>query len=334
MDWWKQGEGMLNNWMDAQKQMWEGWAKTAAGATNPFAETMYKQWQETVQQGLRGSTFGGGATAQKAAEQMMDAQRAMIDFWQQSASIWQQMMEGGAEQQDWSQMFARFAEQIGKQWTPVTAPEDWKALWEQYQKQWQTLAEPWMRAWQQSPMAELMGKSVDGQEFGKLYWDVYRKTVGQWLDSPNLGLAREFNHKVDGSFKAWMALLEAQAKYQSVLAQVWGEAFQAFLQRVAEKAQAGEKVGSLREWMLLWTATGDEIFGKAFAQDRYVDAQAELVNANMAYRAEARKVMEVLLQIADMPTRGEVDEAHRRIYELRKEVKALKKQMSKMKKAS
>jgi len=44
-----------------------------------------------------------------------------------------------------------------------------------------------------------------------------------------------------------------------------------------------------------------------------------------------RQIIEVFLDLYDLPTRSELDETHRRIYELRKEVKALKKAMAELK---
>ena len=38
--------------------------------------------------------------------------------------------------------------------------------------------------------------------------------------------------------------------------------------------------------------------------------------------------MEVFLKMNDLPTRSEVDEIHRNVYELRKEIKSLKKALA------
>jgi uncharacterized coiled-coil DUF342 family protein len=48
----------------------------------------------------------------------------------------------------------------------------------------------------------------------------------------------------------------------------------------------------------------------------------------MKYRIEEQKVVEEMMKATYVPTRSEMDEAHRNIYELRKEVKALKKALN------
>jgi chromosome segregation ATPase len=53
----------------------------------------------------------------------------------------------------------------------------------------------------------------------------------------------------------------------------------------------------------------------------------------MALRVEQRKILEMILEQFDMPTRTEVDQAHKANYLLRKEVKALKKALAGIEKA-
>ena len=48
------------------------------------------------------------------------------------------------------------------------------------------------------------------------------------------------------------------------------------------------------------------------------------MNSAMTYRVHEREIVEAFLKFSHLPSRSELDEAHRRIYELRKEVKELK----------
>lgn len=77
--------------------------------------------------------------------------------------------------------------------------------------------------------------------------------------------------------------------------------------------------------MRLWTETADASLEKVFRSEHYVNIQGRLFDAAMNYRLREQEVVELVLKTGYVPTRSEVDEAHRNIYELRKEVKALKK---------
>jgi polyhydroxyalkanoate synthesis regulator phasin len=72
------------------------------------------------------------------------------------------------------------------------------------------------------------------------------------------------------------------------------------------------------------------VFIEVFRSEKYIRIQGRLLNTAMAYRIHQREIVELFLKIGDMPTRSEVDEAHRNIYEQRKEMKALKKALVEM----
>jgi hypothetical protein len=53
--------------------------------------------------------------------------------------------------------------------------------------------------------------------------------------------------------------------------------------------------------------------------------RGQFLNAMNRYKLRQQEVMELYLTAMSLPTRGEVDDIHHTLYELRKEVKRLKK---------
>jgi class III poly(R)-hydroxyalkanoic acid synthase PhaE subunit len=143
-------------------------------------------------------------------------------------------------------------------------------------------------------------------------------------------MTREFNARLLEGFDAFTALNVAGAEYQAVVAETWDAAFKQFTEDLAGLAERGEQIDNVRDLVTMWTRGAENIFLDAFRTERYTLAQGKFLNANMEYRISQRRIMEKYLEAFDIPTRSEVDEAHRRIYELRKEVKALKKQIKGM----
>jgi class III poly(R)-hydroxyalkanoic acid synthase PhaE subunit len=148
--------------------------------------------------------------------------------------------------------------------------------------------------------------------------------------SPGLGLTREFNEKLQLGFDAWVSWQLATMEYQGVVGELWEQAFKQFQEDLIALAEKDEKIETLRDFVLLWTRGAEQVFTDAFQTEKYVLAQGQMLNAAMAYRVHEREIIEVLLNLYDLPTRSELDETHRRIYELRKEVKALKKTIAEM----
>jgi class III poly(R)-hydroxyalkanoic acid synthase PhaE subunit len=95
-----------------------------------------------------------------------------------------------------------------------------------------------------------------------------------------------------------------------------------------DRAEQGKPIESLRELMRLWLSAADQSFDRMFRTESYADVQGRFVTKTMQYRIEEQKVVEELLKATYVPTRSEMDEAHRNVYELRKEVKALKKALN------
>jgi class III poly(R)-hydroxyalkanoic acid synthase PhaE subunit len=210
-----------------------------------------------------------------------------------------------------------------------------EGLWEQYRQQWGRFGQPWSAAFQQAPeyYARMMGgDSAAMIGLSNLYRDAYQQTLAHLVASPGLGMTREFNERFQLGFDAWVSWQLATLEYQGVLSQIWDQAIKKFQEDILSLAEKGEKIETLRDFVLLWTRGAEDVFTDAFRTEAYVLAQGQMLNAAMAYRVREREIIEVFLKVYDLPTRSELDETHRRIYELRREVKALRKEAGALKK--
>ena len=131
--------------------------------------------------------------------------------------------------------------------TPATvnASQNQAELWEIYVKGLQKLAQLWAESLQQS--RESGSGVVDGYagaliELNNLYWNIYEKTFGSALQSPNLGYAREFNNKLLKGFDAWINFSKASLDYQIMLLDVWLKASEELMRELASTDEKGEMV--------------------------------------------------------------------------------------------
>jgi class III poly(R)-hydroxyalkanoic acid synthase PhaE subunit len=97
------------------------------------------------------------------------------------------------------------------------------------------------------------------------------------------------------------------------------------MRKLIEQAEKGEAVQSVRQLLFLWIDVIDKVFADTFRSDEYVRMQGHLLNTATAYRIREREIVEAFLKTSHVPSRSELDEAYRRIYHLKKEVKELKK---------
>jgi class III poly(R)-hydroxyalkanoic acid synthase PhaE subunit len=118
---------------------------------------------------------------------------------------------------------------------------------------------------------------------------------------------------------------KAGFEYQVTLGQTWIRAFEEFMQQLVIRAEKGESVPGVRKLLYLWIEIVDRVFTDVFRSAEYIRIQGCLVNTATAYRLREREIVDAFLKSTHLASRSELDEAYRRIYELRKDVKELKK---------
>jgi class III poly(R)-hydroxyalkanoic acid synthase PhaE subunit len=348
MDWSEYTQSMTEAWIDAQKTLWETWAdlmvtkpKSAPpDAAASSAKEMTDVWSQIVQQNMESWQTNAAPIAKATAEQYFAVQETAIRFLEFSTQLWEAIgpqMEAG---EDWTTTFEKNLEQFRKQWIQFPevvqgTAEDLNNLWTQYFQQWQRFGQPWSVALQRTPeffTRMMTGDSTAYIGLSNLYREAYQGTFARLVASPGLGLTREFNEKFQLGFDAWVSWQLATLEYQGVLSELWDQAFKQFQKDIVTLAEKGEKIETLRDFVLLWTRGAEQIFTNGFQTESYVLAQGQMLNAAMAYQVREQEIIEVFLDLYNMPTRSELDETHRRIYELRKEVKALRKETEVLKK--
>ncbi len=343
MDWAAYTKSMGEAWVEAQKTLWETWveamsAKPKSG-TSAAKPAMTDVWSQIAQQNLDAWQAGAAPIAKATTEQFFAVQETAIRFLEFSTRLWDAIGPKMQAGEDWASTLEANLEQFRAQLIqfPEVAKgtaEDLNSLWDDYLQQWQRFGQPWTLAMQRAPefYARMMtGDSTAFIGLSDLYREAYQGTFARLVASPGLGMTREFNEKFQLGFDAWVSWQLATMEYQGVVGEIWEQAFRKFQEDLISLAEKDEKIETLRDFVLLWTRGAEQVFTDAFQTERYVLAQGQMLNAAMTYRIHEREIIEVFLNLYDLPTRSELDETHRRIYELRKEVKALKKTIAELK---
>ena len=213
----------------------------------------------------------------------------------------------------------------------VKATQNQAELWQIYLKGLQKLTQLWAESLQQS--LESGTGAVGGYagaliELSNLYWNMYEKTFGSVLQSPNLGYAREFNNKLLKSFDAGSNFSKANFDYQILLFDIWLKASEELMRELASSEEKGGTVQNWQQLLQVWSSVFDGVFLQRFRAEDALEVRGNFLNSAMIYRLYQQQLMEVFLKMYDLPIRSEVDEIHHSIYELRKDVKSLKKALA------
>ena len=103
------------------------------------------------------------------------------------------------------------------------------------------------------------------------------------------------------------------------------KASEELMRQLASSEKKGETVQNWQQLLQVLSNVFDGVFQQRFRAEDGLEVRGIFLNSAMIYRLYQQQLMEVFLKIYGLPTRSEVDEIHHSIYELRKELKSLKK---------
>jgi len=341
MRWSEQAEDLARAWAEAQRKMWESWFDLVRNApvSSPLPTPVADQWRELAMQGVRSWTAESEQIVKEVAERLVTTQDVVMRFLELSLSAWKAMGPQIESGEDWQTFAKKYAEQLRQQLLhfpqgATQAVQDTDELRRLYLEEWQKLIAPWAESLRRVPWHIGQAATGDGSATIKvtnLYWDAYERTFGRLLESPSLGHTRELTQDLLKGFDAWVESRRAILEYQSVLAETWAQAFEQFMRKLVSLAEKGDTIESLVQLLNLWIDVIEGVFTSRFRSEEYLEKQSRLVNRVMAYRLVERDIVEAFLKTSHLPSRSELDEAYRRIYELRREVKELKKSLRDLK---
>jgi class III poly(R)-hydroxyalkanoic acid synthase PhaE subunit len=339
----KQEAGVMQSLMDAQRVLWQAWTDTVSKTYEKeisFSE-MADEWQKQTMQSVQAWGSAVDPIARSTAEQFICAQGNAL----RCLNLVERARETAAPKlksgEDWRKALNETLTELSSRWANMPGEmsamnQDIESLWKLYRDQWRAFGQPWENVLMGAP--GLWGRAVTGDtsalfELTDVYHEAYKQTFGRLTASPSLGITREFNSRLLEGFDAFSALNLAKTEYLALLAEIWESAFKKFGDELTGLVEKGGKIENVRDLVRFWTRCSEDVFLEAFRGERYTLVQGKMLNANMQYRISQRRIMEKYLEAFDMPTRREVDEAHRRIYDLNKVVKVLKRQIEELKAA-
>ncbi|QYO67153.1 poly(R)-hydroxyalkanoic acid synthase subunit PhaE [Leptolyngbya sp. 7M] len=162
-------------------------------------------------------------------------------------------------------------------------------------------------------------------ELNNLCWNfVYETTFSTFAQIPFLGLNRDFNHQLMQVIDAWVRLYPTSINYQLVLTEIQLTAFEELLRELTASAMKGEPIRDWTQLQQLWSSIADRVFEKTFCSEINLKIRGQFLNNLNHFQRSQQQILERWMKLMHLPSRSEIDEVHKNIYDLRKEVKRLK----------
>jgi class III poly(R)-hydroxyalkanoic acid synthase PhaE subunit len=219
----------------------------------------------------------------------------------------------------------------------MRSPETMIGLYDQALKLLQTcststrgFADPWTEAIQKN--MKLMPQFVEGrpEAFVHIFHNMFSAfdgTFGKAFHIPAVGKDR-------GKITLHLGVLDDLAvhmakniEYQHMLYVTGMTAMEKIIETLASKIKSGEEIKRFDDFFDLWIDINERAYLELFHTEEFSKLQGELLEATLTVRKHLFKLMELYLYDFPIALRSEMDDLYKTIYDLKKKVKGLEKNM-------
>lgn len=148
-------------------------------------------------------------------------------------------------------------------------------------------------------------------------FDKMRQEELSWLQVPAFGYSREHQQRYQQAMAALAEYQDALGKYNALIMQSSRRSFEILEGKLAERAEPGRQIDSMRALYDLWVDAAEEAYAEITLSDEFSQAYGNLVNAQMRVRAKLQQEAERVCAELGLPTRTELNSVHRRLHDMR-----------------
>lgn len=188
--------------------------------------------------------------------------------------------------------------------------------------------------WKESlpEMTEALMKAPMSREqltkFVELWRDNYNQTIGAMLKTPSAGLNRDFimqqKKAVDATSEMLLVSIEFLGQISNVTSLQGKLSVEEWIKELNEAAEPK----SFKEFYDYWTKKIEDELVKFFYTDEYSKILGRMVEASARFKIESDKLAEKYLSGTVIVTKGQIDSLYETVYKLKREVRALKKELA------
>jgi hypothetical protein len=194
----------------------------------------------------------------------------------------------------------------------------------------QQFMKPWAAATEKS--SKTFPQLVEGhpESLMKIFhdmFDAFDSTIGRSFHVPAVGKDREKIELLLRGLDDLSVYLAKNIGYQNMMYATGLAAFEKVVATTGEKIKAGEEITKFDEFFDLWVKVNEKTYYALFQTEDFSKMQGEVLEASLNVRKHFFKLMELYLYDFPIALRSEMDDLYKTVYEMKKKVKNLEKQL-------
>lgn len=196
----------------------------------------------------------------------------------------------------------------------------WAAL-EAGLDRWRETARQAAAGAESAPGADTLARFLDPGQWLFSGCDTLDPALRRLIAGPDPRELAEFGREGLPATREWRTLRRALAAHRALVAKAWAEAF-AEVSAAAAADPPLDPIAAHRRW----TDAAERALDALHRSDAFAASQARVVAAAVALREVETALVEAWCEARGLPTRREVDDLHRAVAELAREVRALRRE--------
>jgi polyhydroxyalkanoate synthase subunit PhaE len=177
-----------------------------------------------------------------------------------------------------------------------------------------------------------IGETVDAYSFEQLdenmfraWTDMYETEFRQFFNIPQLGLLRGYQEKFNQAMDKYNVYHSTLSEFVRVLSLPVSHSVAVMQEKLGEMAEKGGLPDDSQKYYRLWIKILEGHYMKLFQSPEYTRILANTLNAISDFTAARDAVIQDMLSGLPIPSRKEIDDLERELYELKKRIQALEK---------
>ncbi len=347
----------LNQFFTAQKNMFDAWQNTFtpnAGETKaenkPGADFMnFSSFQQNTMENFKQLTdfynnffknfTGSPAEILQKMNQSMEIYNNLSKVWESlNAKNFTPDFEGVQKIFDqWSSQYWKFIEDHYIAHLPEPLQRTYKQfseVTESYQMVMKNFFMPWTEKSDQ--FNDLFFKMSSMNNFDsfiavvKLWKENYDRSYKKLLNMPSMGINRELLEKQHDGIDKTITFMTTYMEFFGQVFKVSQETMLKVITDYSEMLKEGKQPKTMEEFNKYWAREIDKSFDKIYLTDDFSKLISTVVDSTMELKKESDKLMEEYMAILPIPKKSDMDSLHKTIYNLKKEVRTLKKELDRL----
>lgn len=251
-----------------------------------------------------------------------------LDTFAKVFDLWKSFGDPNAYMEEFMKKYMDAAGDIIKSLFPenvqpfIARPMDYMNMMVEYYKQF---VSPWFEI-----DADIMKRLAEGDadayiEFFKEYQEKYTEEIEKYFTILGFGLNREANEDYMKTMNQWNKAMISMGELMAVINKTAQESFQQIGEKVQADLAEGKTITTFRDFYTLWYSVTEAAFEKLLATDEFAKVFDDFADRYAQFMIAQNKVYERMLSTLPIPTNTDMKSLYKTVYDLRKDVRDLKK---------